>query len=137
MSLKTICDDVQEKILKYPYQMDLTLWGSPDFWERISVVGRGDCEDYALEARFLLTDSGIPLASIRLAECITETGGYHAILFCSDAEAGGDWIIDQRQPHVCTLSDLRRLGYHGSRMQVPGEYRWEEYKIQPEDKPQW
>jgi predicted transglutaminase-like cysteine proteinase len=111
---------VNETVNRFEYKTDMDEWKRPEFWERISTAGVGDCEDFALEKR-----ARLPLEDLRLAECLTETNEEHAILLCKDGE--NDWALDQRQPGLVTLEDLRQLGYHGDRLQVPGQRAWEDW----------
>jgi predicted transglutaminase-like cysteine proteinase len=34
---------------RLPYVTDQAQFGMPEYWQRISVERRGDCEDYAME----------------------------------------------------------------------------------------
>jgi predicted transglutaminase-like cysteine proteinase len=120
---------VNSAVNALPYKTDFQIYGQPDFWERISTAGVGDCEDFALEKRARLVEAGVPLADLRLALCFTETGDSHAILIAADPDEGGDWVLDNRQPSILTLDDLRGLGYRGGSLQVPGQFLWAEWKI--------
>lgn len=125
MSRADLVQEVNARVNAYPYRTDVDAYGMSDFWERISVAKVGDCEDFALEKRAQLQQAGVPLSDMRLALCWTGANEYHAILIVADPAAGGDWILDNRQPAPFTLDDFRGLGYRGHMLQVPGAHTWE------------
>jgi predicted transglutaminase-like cysteine proteinase len=129
MSRARLLEEINERVNQFPYATDLSVWHSPDHWERISMQNRGDCDDYVMEKRWQCLAAGVPMADMRIATCITETGGMHAILIVADPEEKGDWILDNRLPHIGTLDEVRRLGYRGVALQRPGEWLWEGWAI--------
>lgn len=131
--IRSTLASIHAEVSRYPYTTDLNLFGLPDFWERISRHGRGDCDDYVLEYRAQCIDAGISIDNIRFGECVAPTGGAHLVLIVHDDELGGDWIMDQTQPHLITIADLKRLGYRGRRLQIPGQYEWMHWKIQGDE----
>lgn len=124
LSRRELLERVQAEVNAFAYVGDIEQFGRPDFWERISRAGVGDCEDYALEKRARLLAAGVPAEDLRIACCFTETGEYHAILIARDGAA--DWILDQRLPRIATADELRGLGYRGDRIQAGQAWeRWE------------
>ena len=126
MSRSALLNEINSRVNAYKYTPDLSLYGASDFWERIGLAKTGDCEDYALEKRAQLSEAGVPLSDIRIALCTTELNELHAVLIVTDTD--GDWILDNRQPAPYTLDDFKGLGYHGTSLQVPGRFMWEEWK---------
>jgi predicted transglutaminase-like cysteine proteinase len=91
------------------YRADASLYGKPEFWEVAD--GEGDCEDYALAKRKLLTEQGYG-GACRLATCWTESDEYHAVLIVTTDQ--GDYVLDNRYQFPMMRQDL--------------DYRW--HKIQ-------
>lgn len=120
---------VHANVNNYPYVPDMTVWGQREFWERISVMKQGDCEDFVLEKRFQLLELGVPLADIRIGTCFLPDGQGHAVLVVSDPEEGGDWVLDQTQAALLTLADLHGMGYKGNELQIPNSWIWERWEI--------
>jgi predicted transglutaminase-like cysteine proteinase len=124
-----VASKVHADVNLYPYQTDAEQYGTPEFWEPISTTGRGDCEDYVLEKRKRLLDAGVNPADLRIGEVKAETGELHSVLVVHDHDANADWIADQRQPQLITGEEARNLGYQGVRLQVPGQWDWESWKL--------
>lgn len=69
-------------------------WGVVERWS-LPTDGRGDCEDYALLKRKLLSEAGIPRRALLMTVVIDETGGGHAILTVRTDR--GDFILDNKR----------------------------------------
>jgi predicted transglutaminase-like cysteine proteinase len=120
---------INAEVNAYPYETDETVWGKPDFWEKISTMKRGDCEDYVLEKRWQLQEAGVSLDDMRIGIVQTETDECHAVLIVADPAEGGDWVLDQRQPDLVTQDQLHGLGYKGDQLQIPNSWIWERWVI--------
>lgn len=81
-------------------ETDQQIYHVADYWVApgIQPGARGDCEDFALEKRRLLIDSGIPAASLSIAIVRTPAGEAHAVLVVSAKQ--GDYVLDNLQPDV-------------------------------------
>lgn len=75
------------------------VWAYPD-------DGKGDCEDYALEKRRLLNESGISLANLLLTVVRKPDGEGHAVLTVRSDK--GDFILDNLSDKV---KPWRETGY--------------------------
>jgi predicted transglutaminase-like cysteine proteinase len=83
------------------YRADAALYDIDEFWT--VAEHEGDCEDYALAKRKLLTEQGYGDAC-RLATCWVETGEYHAVLVVTTDK--GDYVLDNRHPYPMMRQDL-------------------------------
>jgi len=119
--------NVHQTVNEFPYASDLEVWKTPEFWERISKAGVGDCEDYAIEKRARLLAAGVPLEDLRLATCFLPNGVSHAVLVIRDGDV--DWVADQTQPGLITQEDMHNMGYRGDEIQVPGKFLWQRWEI--------
>jgi predicted transglutaminase-like cysteine proteinase len=72
---------------------DRERWGVEDIWE-YPVGHQGDCEDFQLLKRKLLTDAGLPKRAMRMTVVINELGEGHAVL--TIRTDGDDLILDNR-----------------------------------------
>jgi predicted transglutaminase-like cysteine proteinase len=126
----TDLSDVLRNIERYPYATDLEVFGTPEWWQRISIAKRGDCDDYATEALFQLLELHWPLPILRLGVVRCETGERHLVLDVNLAEPEKEYIIDSRFQQVQTLDSLRRVGYTPILIQEKGgsiicrEWKW-------------
>jgi predicted transglutaminase-like cysteine proteinase len=68
-------------------------WGVVDSWN-FPDDGYGDCEDYQLLKRKLLSDQGIPRRAMRMTVVIDEQGEGHAVLMVRTDR--GDFILDNK-----------------------------------------
>jgi predicted transglutaminase-like cysteine proteinase len=68
-------------------------WGVPDRWD-LAEDGYGDCEDFQLLKRKLLSDSGLPRRAMRMTVVIDERGEGHAVLMVRTDR--GDFILDNK-----------------------------------------
>ncbi len=113
--------DVQSTInpsAKYKYKVH------PD-WEdlRHRIDATGDCKDFVLAKLHALLALSWPIAALRIAIVIVEpsariAGETHAILMVSNKYA-----LDIRQPSVCTIDELARIGYEPISIQEQGGSR--------------
>jgi predicted transglutaminase-like cysteine proteinase len=77
--------------------LDSERWGEVDRWS-LPVEGRGDCEDYQLLKRKLLTEAGLPRRALRMTVVIDELGEGHAVLTIRTDRA--DLILDNKTDAV-------------------------------------
>ena len=96
---------------------DEEIYHVPDYWTApgIEPGARGDCEDYALEKRRLLIDSGIPAEALSIAIVRTPAGEVHAVLVVSARQ--GDYILDNLHGEV---KAWQLTGYSWISRQAPG-----------------
>jgi predicted transglutaminase-like cysteine proteinase len=120
-----LISQINFEVNQFTYSTDMSVWGQPDYWERISQQSRGDCDDYVMEKRWRCLEAGIPLEDMRIGICTVETGESHAVLIVNDPELGGDWILDNRQPVPYTMIEFKGLGYIGVSIQHPGHWLWQ------------
>ena len=81
-------------------ETDQEIYHVADYWTAPGVGpgARGDCEDFALEKRRLLIDSGIPAEALSIAIVRTPAGEVHAVLVLSARQ--GDYILDNLHGEV-------------------------------------
>ena len=70
---------------------DMVHWGVVDQWDYPS-DGRGDCEDYALLKRKMLTDMGFPRQALLMTVVRDHKGDGHAILTVKTDD--GEYVLD-------------------------------------------
>ena len=70
---------------------DMDHWGLVDRWD-YPIDGRGDCEDYALLKRKLLTEMGFPRQALLMTVVKDEAGEGHAILTLKTNK--GEFVLD-------------------------------------------
>ena len=80
-------------------------WDVVDSWDYPS-DGYGDCEDYQLLKRKLLTQAGLPRRALRMTVVIDEKGEGHAVLMVRTDR--GDFILDNKAQVVLPW---HRTGY--------------------------
>ena len=102
---------VLANVLQYPYATDLETFGTLEWWQRISIAKRGDCDDYATEAYFQLQDLGWPRRLLRFGVVLCETGERHLVLDINLPAPEVERIIDSRFQQIQTLDSLLRIGY--------------------------
>jgi predicted transglutaminase-like cysteine proteinase len=119
------------------YKSDMSLYEKADYWEPSSSNPKhqGDCEDYALEKRKRLIETGeFDYSDLRLTTCWVEgddgvpgKGGYHAVLAVVDEET--DWILDNRCEDPVKWNFLP-YKWHKALMydEETGESKWREIK---------
>ena len=76
-------------------------WGVPDRWD-IPTDGFGDCEDFQLLKRKLLSEAGLPRRAMRMTVVIDEKNEGHAVLMLKTD--GGDLILDNKTDAVLSWS---------------------------------
>jgi predicted transglutaminase-like cysteine proteinase len=80
-------------------------WGIPDRWD-LAEAGSGDCEDYQLLKRKLLSEAGLPRRAMRMTVVIDEKNEGHAVLMVRTDR--GDLILDNKTD---TVSPWFQTGY--------------------------
>jgi predicted transglutaminase-like cysteine proteinase len=98
-------------------ETDQEIYHVADYWTAPGVGpgARGDCEDFALEKRRLLIDSGIPAEALSIAIVRTPAGEVHAVLVLSARQ--GDYILDNLHGEV---KAWQLTGYSWISRQAPG-----------------
>lgn len=84
---------------------DADHWGVVDTWD-FPDDGRGDCEDFQLLKRRILSENGLPRRAMRMAVVIDELGEGHAVLVIRTNR--GDYVLDNKTSSVLPWS---RTGY--------------------------
>jgi predicted transglutaminase-like cysteine proteinase len=105
---------VNAKVNLLPYKSEVD-----EDWSPITEEG-GDCDSYATEKYRRLVAAGWPKSALRLATCVTETGGYHAVLLADLGEE--TWVLDNRYPHPM---EHALLPYKWDKFQIAGTQQWE------------
>jgi predicted transglutaminase-like cysteine proteinase len=77
-------------------------WGVEDRWD-FPDDGFGDCEDYQLLKRKLLTDAGLPRRAMRMTVVIDAEGDGHAVLTIRTDR--GDLILDNKRDAVLAWNE--------------------------------
>jgi predicted transglutaminase-like cysteine proteinase len=78
---------------------------------------RGDCEDYALEKRAMLTARGWPLEALSLAMAMSDRGVHAALIAHTDR---GDFVLDN---FFDPPRGIERSPYRWLSMQTGGDFR--------------
>jgi predicted transglutaminase-like cysteine proteinase len=76
---------------------DIDHWGVAELWS-YPTDGKGDCEDYVLEKRKRLIDSGWPRQSLLITVVRDKKGDGHAVLTVKTDR--GDFILDNQESKV-------------------------------------
>ena len=84
---------------------DADQWGVVDVWG-FPDTGKGDCEDYQLLKRRILSESGLPRRAMRMTVVIDELGEGHAVLVIRTSQ--GDYVLDNKTSSVLPW---HRTGY--------------------------
>jgi predicted transglutaminase-like cysteine proteinase len=84
---------------------DADQWGVVDVWG-FPDNGRGDCEDYQLLKRRILSENGLPRRAMRMTVVIDELGEGHAVLVIRTTQ--GDYVLDNKTSSVLSWD---RTGY--------------------------
>ena len=84
---------------------DAEHWGNVDIWG-FPDDGRGDCEDFQLLKRKILSENGLPRRAMRMTVVIDELGEGHAVLVIRTNR--GDYVLDNKTSSVLPWS---RTGY--------------------------
>ena len=77
-------------------------YGRAEYWD-IPMDGRGNCKDYALTKRKLLTDAGFPSQALRIAIVLTGAGERHVVLTVTTNR--GDYVLDNLTGEIRPWSD--------------------------------
>ena len=98
-------------------ETDQQIYHVADYWTApgIGPGARGDCEDFALEKRRLLIESGIPSQALSIAIVRTPASEVHAVLVLSAEQ--GDYILDNLHGEV---KAWQLTGYSWISRQAPG-----------------
>ena len=72
-------------------------YGVAEFWT-VPVDGQGDCEDYVLAKRKMLTLLGLPVEALRITVVLNSYGVRHAVL--TVVTTGGDYVLDNAQRDI-------------------------------------
>ena len=84
---------------------DMEHWGVVDDWA-FPDDGKGDCEDYQLLKRRMLSENGVPRRAMRMTVVIDELGEGHAVLMLRTNK--GDYVLDNKTSSVLPWD---RTGY--------------------------
>ena len=87
---------------------DLEQYGREDVWA-LPVNGKGDCEDFALLKRKMLTDRGWPASTLSIAVGVTARGEAHAVLTVSTSQ--GQLVLDNLSSSILPLSQTGHTYY--------------------------
>jgi len=109
-------DRVQQNINRYPYILTAV-------WADIAKLLQGDCKDYVLGKLRALLDLDWPIETLKVGIVQVEPENRvpnqtHAVLLVQD-----EHILDQRQPTVCSITELQRIGYEPIEIQHEGGSR--------------
>jgi predicted transglutaminase-like cysteine proteinase len=124
--IKKVNSDVNKST---KYKSDTTLYEELEYWNPVSSSPsghEGDCEDYALEKRKRLLETGeFEMDEVRLATCWVEgpdgtpgEGGYHAVLAVVLDDC--DYVLDNRYEDVMPWGELP---YRWDRILINGIWR--------------
>jgi len=75
---------------------DMEVWGKAEVWSYPTTVG--DCEDYVLLKRKMLSESGIPLGDLLITVVRQMNGEGHAVLTVRTDR--GDYVLDNLEPRI-------------------------------------
>ena len=92
-------------------------WGVEDRWD-YPQDGYGDCEDFQLLKRKLLTERGIPRRAMRMTVVRDELGAGHAVMMVRTLQ--GEYILDNRTDRVLPWAStgytfIKREGSEGEK----------------------
>lgn len=97
----TIIDVNNDVNLAVAPKTDLEMWGREEVW---SYPGRqGDCEDYVLEKRRRLAESGVPASTLLITVVRQPNGDGHAVLTVRTDM--GDYVLDNMEPRVLAWNE--------------------------------
>src|SRR5215210_9257968 len=98
-TLVTVNREVNERIKP---MTDLEHWGVIDRWD-FPDNGIGDCEDYQLLKRRLLSEQGLPRRAMRMTVVLDENGYGHAVMMVRTNR--GDFILDNQRASILRWQD--------------------------------
>ena len=87
---------------------DMEQYGREDVWT-LPTSGKGDCEDFALLKRKLLTQRGWPASSMSISVAATTQGEAHAVLIVSTAS--GELVLDNLTSSILAPSQTGHTFY--------------------------
>ncbi len=77
-------------------------WGTADHWD-LPTDGYGDCEDYQLLKRKILSEKGLSHRAMRMTVVIDEEGEGHAVLMIRTTQ--GDYILDNKTNAILSWNE--------------------------------
>lgn len=84
---------------------DIDHYATKEYWT-VPVDGEGDCEDYVLAKRKMLTLLGLPVSALRITVALNERRVRHAVLMVVTDR--GDYVLDNTQDEILSPD---RVGY--------------------------
>jgi len=81
-------------------------YGVAEFWT-VPIDGQGDCEDYVLAKRKMLTLLGLPSEALRITVVFNPNGVRHAVLTVVTTQ--GDYVMDNARRDILPAD---QTGYH-------------------------
>jgi predicted transglutaminase-like cysteine proteinase len=81
---------------------DQDLYGQTEYWTY--PIDAGDCEDYVLLKKRMLTVRGLDAAALRITVVLDEKGDGHAVLTLTSS--AGDFILDNRRDDILRWTDV-------------------------------
>jgi predicted transglutaminase-like cysteine proteinase len=125
-------EEVNSRYNEVPYSADPAFL---DTWAELDPAAKegNDCDSYAVSKLLDLCRRGWPIERLRLATCITEGGTVenHGVLVAVLVveNESQEYVLDNRQNGLCSLSDLDAVGYTPVRIQREGGSKsWKEWK---------
>ncbi len=113
--IRNINDTVNQTLIA---DTDEHIYHAADYWAAPGLFRgkRADCEDFALQKRRMLIESGIPAAALSMAVVRTRTGDDHAVLVISTYQ--GDFVLDNLQ---FSVKAWQKTDYTWISRQGPGD----------------
>lgn len=118
-TLNRVNDKVNRAIAR---KTDIAHYGRIDFWTTplAEGVAAGDCEDYVLEKKRALIESGLPASALSIAVVTTSWGEAHAVLLVATDQ--GEYVLDNTTPWIVPW---RKANLRWHERQVAGSaFRW-------------
>ncbi len=113
---------VNTLINRWPYRMDMDVWGLMDYWAApVDFFQKsGDCEDFAIAKYFALRALGIPASQMRIVVLKDTLRNLdHAVtVIYADGEA---WVLDSLSN---TVLPHKRFSHYRPQFSVNEEFRW-------------
>lgn len=125
----SLVEDVHWQVLThFRYQPDREQFQMSEHWidhaDTVFAgdVFTGDCDDFALTCAMLLQRAGLPADAIRIATCLTETGGGHLVCLYDHATRG-TLMLDNRQRRVIPADAADYTWQKSMRLSTPGVWQ--------------
>ena len=115
-------ETVNSEVNREPWVSDIDTFGDRDNW---SPTGK-DCDSKAMKKRDMLVELGIPIDSLGMATCWTETEEYHAVLIVYTDK--GDYVLDNRKDWIKPWEELTSEGYKWDKRFDPIDKVWRSMK---------